>query len=422
GDRPLDGARQHSRVDQDRRQVGQLAGAMISFDEATALIASEAQPLATETLGLVRAAGRVLARAIAARIDSPRSDVATMDGYAVRDEDLLSVPATLHVIGLSAPGAGWTGNLARGTCVRVFTGAPIPAGADTVIMQELVRRVGDLALIDRHPGADPFIRRRGSDFNAGDELLATGRLLDPRALVAAAAADLAEVEVFRRPTIRILCTGDELAEPGCATSRVGAIPDSVSLGVAALAEQWGAECTGRIRLPDELAPMEASAAEATQGADVVVVTGGASVGEKDFARAMFEPRGLKLIFSKLSIKPGKPAWFGRAGSSFVVGLPGNPTSAMVTARLLLAPLLARLQGRPLEAALAWVPSTLGSALPACGDRETFHRGIVQDGRVEVLLDQDSGAQRVLAEANVLVRQMAHSPALSPGETVGTLAF
>ena len=395
---------------------------MISFDEAIGEIAAAAQPLATESVRLAEAAGRVLARGIAARIDSPRSDVSTMDGYAVRDGDLHSFPARLDVVGVSSPAAGWNGMIGPGTCVRIFTGAPIPAGADRAIMQELVHREGSIALVDAQPGADRFVRCQGSDFAAGDELLAAGRWLDPRALVAAAAADVAELEVFRRPSVRILSTGDELAEPGFAMERAGAIPDSVSFGVAALAEQWGAKCTGTTRLADQLAPMEAAAAEATHDADVVVVTGGASVGEKDFARAMFEPLDLEIIFSKLSIKPGKPAWFGRVGDCFVVGLPGNPTSALVTARLLLAPLLARLQGRQVEAALSWKSRPLNSLLLPCGDRETFHRGIVHDGLVRVLPDQDSGAQRALAEADVLVRQRAHSPALSPGEMVETLAF
>ena len=345
-----------------------------------------------------------------------------MDGYAVRDDDLQSPPASLAVVGVSSPGAAWDGPVTPGTCARIFTGAQVPAGADRVIIQERVRRQGDVAIVDQQPGADRFIRRCASDFGVGDELLAGGRLLDPRALVAAAAADAAEVEVFRRPSLRILSTGDELAEPGSAREIAGAIPDSVSLGVAALAEDWGARCAGHSRMADELATMQASAAEAIQGTDVVVVTGGASVGEKDFAKAMFEPLGLQLIFSKVSIKPGKPAWLGRVRGCFIMGLPGNPTSAMVTARLLLAPLLALLQGRSLDAALSWNSGTLGSSLPPCGDRETFHRGVLRNGIVDLLPNQDSGAQRALAEATILMRQRAHSPALASGEMVDTLDF
>jgi molybdopterin molybdotransferase len=175
-------------------------------------------------------------------------------------------------------------------------------------------------------------------------------------------------------------------------------------------------------LPDHLPAMHSSAAGAVDGADIIVVTGGASVGEKDFAKTMFEPLGLELIFSKLSIKPGKPVWLGRVGEALVIGLPGNPTSAMVTARLLLAPLLAGLRGQPVEAALRWNPAKLASPLGPCGARETFHRGRWRRDSVEVLPNQDSGAQRALADADLLVRQPADSPALEPGNSVQVLGF
>jgi molybdopterin molybdotransferase len=395
---------------------------MISFDEAIALIASVSEPLGIETVALADASHRVLAAPVIARIDSPRADVSSMDGYAVREEDLGRLPARLRVVGVSSPGAGWSGTVAPGTCARIFTGAPVPAGADRVIIQENVRRDGEVAVVDEHSGVEPYIRQRGSDFAVGDELLPAGRILDPRALVAAAAADVGELEVYRQPRLHILSTGDELAEPGSARETVEAIPDSVTFGVAALAEQWGARCVGRSRLRDDLASMQSSAFEVVQGADVIVVTGGASVGEKDFAKAMFEPLGLQLIFSKVAIKPGKPAWLGRADRCLVVGLPGNPTSAMVTARLMLTPLLSLLGGRELEGALDWTPLPLASPLQSCGARETFHRASLRSGTVEVLSFQDSGAQKALADADVLVRQAAHSPAVPAGAMVEIIAF
>jgi len=168
--------------------------------------------------------------------------------------------------------------------------------------------------------------------------------------------------------------------------------------------------------------MQAAAESALEQADLIVVTGGASVGEKDFAKAMFEPAGLNLIFSKVAIKPGKPVWLGRARDTLVMGLPGNPTSAMVTARLLLAPLLAGLSGRPIETALRWRSAPLASALKECGPRETFHRARSAEGGTEILSFQDSSAQKVLAEADLLVRQPANAPALSPGDFVDVLDF
>jgi molybdopterin molybdotransferase len=345
-----------------------------------------------------------------------------MDGYAVRDADLARLPVSLKVAGESFAGAAWNGSVAEGTCARIFTGARVPAGADRVVIQENVGRKGEMAIIAEHPGTARHIRPRGSDFRIGEELLAAGRLLDPRAIVAAAAADVASLEVYRRPRVHILSTGDELAEPGTANERADAIPESISLGVAALAGQWGGECAARTRLRDDLPSMQRAAEAAIEQADVVVVTGGASVGEKDFAKAMFEPLELDLIFSKVSIKPGKPAWLGRVRDRLVIGLPGNPTSAMVTARLVLAPLLAGMRGQPIDAPLNWRALPLASPLGVCGERETFHRARTADGKAEILSFKDSGAQKALAQADLLVRQRAHAPALDEGAIVDVLDF
>jgi molybdopterin molybdotransferase len=395
---------------------------MIGFEEAVGLVRSVATPLGTDTVPIAEAAGRVLARAVDAEVDSPRSDVSAMDGYAVREADLDRFPVSLQVVGGSYAGAGWNGSVVPGTCVRIFTGAPVPGGADHVVMQENVRSSGNAAIIDDHPGPARHIRRRGSDFASGEELLPAGRLLDTRAIVAAAGADLAELEVHRRPRLHILSTGDELAEPGTARERADAVPESVSFGVAALAAQWGAECMGRTRMGDDLPRMHDLARAAIDDADLIVVTGGASVGEKDFAKAMFEPLGLELVFSKVSLKPGKPVWLGRVGEKLVMGLPGNPTSALVTARLFLAPLLAGLTGRPIEDALGWRTVPLASAIGPCGARETFHRALSVKGAAQILSFQDSSAQKALAEADLLVRQRASSPALEPGAEVEVLDF
>ena len=395
---------------------------MISFDEAVELVRRTAAPLGTESVPLDAAAGRVLAAPVVARIESPRSDVSAMDGYALRDDDLVALPARLRVAGESFAGGGWAGAIGPGECVRIFTGAPMPGGAERVVIQENVERDGDFAVIARHPGNARHVRARGGDFSAGEQLVAAGRLIDPRAIVAAAAADLAEVSVYRRPRLRILSTGDELAEPGTAAASSHCIPESVSFGVAAQAAEWGATLTGRARLKDNLHAMERAATGAAADADLIVVTGGASVGEKDFAKAMFAPAGLELIFAKVAIKPGKPVWLGRAGEALVMGLPGNPTSALVTARLLLAPLLAGLTGRGIEPALRWRQAPLAAPIGECGPRETFHRARLIDGQVDILSNQDSSAQKTLAEAQLLVRQRADAPAQAAGELVDVLDF
>ena len=395
---------------------------MISFDEAVDLVRAAARPLGTETVGIDTAAGRVLAAPVIAGIASPRCDVSAMDGYAVRDDDLAALPTHLSVVGESFAGTAWNGTIGAGQCARIFTGAPVPAGADRVIIQEDVRREGGAAVIDERPGHSRHIRERGSDFERGDELLPAGRVLDKRAIVAAAAADLAEVQVFVRPRVSILGTGDELADPGTAAGRPDAIPESVSLGVSAICAEWGAEIVERQRLRDDLTTMERASAKAVAAADLVIVTGGASVGERDFAKAMFEPSGLELIFSKVSIKPGKPVWLGRAGTTLVMGLPGNPTSALVTARLLLAPLLAGLSGRDVGEPLRWRTVRLATPLKDCGPRETFHRARWVGDEVEILGFQDSSAQRALADADLLVRQRAKSPEISAGAEVKILDF
>ena len=395
---------------------------MMSFDEALEHIRAAAKPLQARSIALADAAGRILAAPVVATIDAPRADVSAMDGYALRDADLTNFPVSFEVVGESFAGAGWKGPVAPGTAIRIFTGAPVPAGLDRVVIQENVRRDGDRAIVAEQPGAARHIRRRGSDFTQGEALLSKGRLLDPRAIVAAAAADVGQVTVYERPRLHVLSTGDELADPGNAARDEDAIPESVSFGVAALAETWGGIVIGRTRLRDDLAPMERAAEAAVGEADVVVVTGGASVGEKDFARTMFEPLGLELFFSKIAIKPGKPVWLGRVRGKLVMGLPGNPSSALVTARLLLAPLLAGLTGRPIESALDWRRVELASTLGPCGARETFHRAQKIGGRAEVLDFQDSSAQKALAQADLLVRQRADTAAIAAGSEVDVLDF
>lgn len=389
---------------------------MIAFDEALHRTREAARPLGSEMVPLEQAAGRVLAAAVTARVDSPPADCSAMDGYAVREADL---PGSLRVVGESFAGRGFGQPLETGCTVRIFTGAPMPHDADRVIIQEDVVREGDRALMPAVARAI-HVRPRGSDFRSGDELLAAGAMLTPRALVAAAAADRAEVEVWRRSRIAVLATGDELAAPGEAARREGTIPESVSYGVAALAEQWGGQVVAMARLGDDLRAMERSAGEMLQLADLIVVTGGASVGEKDFAKPMFVPHGLELIFSKVAMKPGKPVWLGRVGEGLVLGLPGNPTSAMVTARVLLAPLVAGRCGR--NGALEWETVPLAGALPACGERETFVRARRTAHGALPISNQDSGAQRALVEADFLVRNRPHDRAREEGELVEALAF
>lgn len=395
---------------------------MIDFDTALALVLNEARPLPCETVAIDAAGDRILATDLKARGDAPRTAVSAMDGYAVRDADMATLPARLPVAAVAFAGRADVPVLPAGACVRVFTGGPTPHGADRVVVQEIVGRNGDEALFEVPPGPARHIRAAGSDFATGDILLAAGTVLGFRAMVAAAAADVATLSVVRKPRVIILGTGDELAEPGRALETPGSIPESVSFGVAALARQCGAEVVARRRLTDTPGLLEAAARLALEEADLVVVTGGASVGEKDYARSMFAPFGLELIFSKVAIKPGKPVWFGRAGGALILGLPGNPTSAIVTARLFLAPLVAGLAGRDPAALLNWRDMTLTAPLKPCGDRETFDRGRLVDGGVAGLDVQDSATQKALAKADVLIRRRPGAPGLSAGDATAVLDF
>jgi molybdopterin molybdotransferase len=395
---------------------------VISFDQALELVCGIARPRDAERVPIGEAHGRVLSEAVHARVDSPPADASAMDGYAVREDDLRLLPARLNVSGESFAGTASAGHVGPGHCVRLFTGAPLPEGADRVVIQEVVRREGDLAVIDDDPGPARHVRRQGSDFAKGALLAEAGMRLGFRELVAVAGGDLAEVAVWQRPKIAILGTGDELAEPGSAADVPGAIPESVSLGVAALAADWGASVIGRSRLRDDLRAMEQAAGHALQEADLVVVTGGASVGEKDFAKPMFAGHGLELIFSKVAIKPGKPVWLGRAAGKLVMGLPGNPMSALVTARLLLAPLVAGLSGMEPLSALRWRNAPLLATLPACGDRETFVRARAVQDSVDPISNQDSSAQKALADADLLVRRRPGAAPAAVGDAVTVLDF
>ncbi|MBA4760283.1 molybdopterin molybdotransferase MoeA [Sphingomonas sp.] len=394
---------------------------MITLDAALALLADAVTPLAREEVAIHAAAGRVLAAPVIARTAFPRSAVAAMDGYAV--SAATTVPdAPLRLIGESRAGARFAGCVGAGEAVRIFTGAPMPDGADRCIMQEYATRDGDLVRFAPGYGPGWHVREAGSDFAAENELLAAGTRLGPRAMVAAAAADRAMLSVHARPRVAILGTGDELAPPGSAWQRSDAIPDSVTHGITAMVEEAGGEVVTRSTGGDDLNMLEALAATLLAAADVVVVTGGASVGERDFARPMFAPHGLDLLFAKVAIKPGKPVWIGRARGTWVVGLPGNPGSAMVTARLFLLPLLAALQGQAVAQLLRWRHLPLVAPLGATGSRETLVRACWDDAGLRPIAMQDSGAQHALVEAGWLIRCPAGQPALPCGQAVAALSF
>lgn len=396
---------------------------MISFDEACAIVAGLARPLGVEEVPLDEARGRILAEPALAAIDSPRRAVSTMDGYAVREADLADLPASLPVTLRIYPGEAAPAPLREGTCARIFTGAPLPGGADRVVMQEEVAEDAGLATFSAPLSSPRFWRAGGSDFTAGGVLVEAGRRIGARELVAAAGGDLATLVCWRKPRVTLLATGDELAVAGEARRRQGAVPDSISPGICALIDEFGGETDGRIHLGDMPEMLRAVAGDVLRAEpDLVVATGGASVGERDFARAMFEAHGLELLFSKVAMKPGKPVWLGRCGAALVMGLPGNPTSALVTARLLLAPLVTGLAGGRIEDCWRWRPVELGAPLEQGSGREAFVRARSEGQVAHPAKNQDSGAQATLAVSDLLLRVAPHAPPRQARERVDALSF
>ncbi len=395
---------------------------MVPFEEALARTIKIAKPIGVETVTLAEAAQRVLAQDVLARSNAPATDVSAMDGYGVRDSDLSSLPAALEVIGESFAGSKPQNEFTGGGCIRIFTGAPVPPGIDCVVIQENVQRVGDVAHFKTELSLGRNIRRTGSDFKVGDCLLSKGTLLNWRAMTTAASADRSELKVYKKPKVVILATGDELSAPGFAHKTPGHIPESVSYGIAAYVRSLGAGLLRSERLADDPEKLSASAQSALQDADVIIVTGGASVGEKDYARAMFGEKALDYIFPKVAMKPGKPVWMAKANGKTILGLPGNPSSALVTARLFLSPLLAGMTGQDARQACQFRQTTCRDNLPAIGGRETFSRAYLDKGQAVLFSSQDSSAQSSLARADILIRRPAHSSALNSGAKIDVLDF
>lgn len=395
---------------------------MISYEEALKRVLAIAAPLGAETIRIEKAAGRVLAADIIARSASPAQDVSAMDGYGVHEADLEQLPARLPVSMESFAGSAPLPALQPGGCVRIFTGAPVPPGVGRIIIQENVRRDGEIAIFEGAPGAGRNIRRAGGDFEAGDTLLKAGTRLNWRRMATAAAADRDSLSVWRRPEAIILATGDELASPGSAHKSPGCIPESVSFAIRAFLTDLGAQVIGSVRLADNMDRLEAAASDALEKADLIVVTGGASVGEKDYARAMFAGHALEEVFTKVAIKPGKPVWMARAGKTMIVGLPGNPTSALVTARLFLKPLIYAMTGRAAESANQIGTMICHDALGETKGREVFLRAYLSGGEAHLFSNQDSSAQSILSRADILIWRRANAPALPAGSAVNVLDF
>lgn len=392
---------------------------MISVDEALDRIFLQLDTPQPETVPLARAHRRVLAEPLIAGHTQPPFDAGAMDGYAVRAAEILP-GRPLRLAGTSQAGQRFVGMMEQGQCVRIFTGAPLPIGADAVIMQEQATANGNLISFEKTPPAGQNIRRRGHDFLQGQELLPAGVTLSPAMLNLAASANYPALTVTKRPRIAILATGDELVAPG---STLG--PDQIiasnSYGLIPLLSPYADKVVDLGIIPDDRAKLESALLGAFDyGVDVVVTTGGASVGERDYVREVLVDLGVKLDFWKLMMRPGKPLMFGTRGSTLVFGLPGNPVSAMVTATVILRPALRQMTG---HADPFWpqIGLQLTSDLPPNGPRRHFMRGTLDRNEVGVLQvtpisETDSSHSSSLALADALIVQ----PENDPGQRAGSI--
>ncbi len=389
---------------------------LLPFSAALDQLLMGVEPLPAETLPLDQCAGRVLTEPVRARLTQPPFDAAAMDGYAIRWADL-HLP--WRVVGESAAGHGWASTLEPGEAVRIFTGAPLPAGADVIVVQEDVARDGDTARLkgEGPPRIGAHIRPAGQDFAAGAGLIAAGARLSAAHLGLTAAGGWRALPVVRRPRVTLIATGDELVLPG-ENPGPGQIVSSNPAMLTALLRSAGADVHDPGLIPDNRAALAAALTGAE--ADLIITIGGASVGDHDLVVPVLRKLGADIDFWKIALRPGKPLLAGRLQGTRVLGLPGNPVSAFVTALLFAVPLVSRLAGRQHALPLETLP--LVTPLPANGARRDHLRARRTPDGAAPFVRQDSALLSLLAQAELLIIREAHAPAAAAGEPVSCIAL
>jgi molybdopterin molybdotransferase len=378
--------------------------------EVQALIASGVEPLGVEIVSIFDAAGRVLAADLRAKLTQPPFAASAMDGYAVRAADVQEVPARLKVIGRSAAGHGFAGEVHAAEAVRIFTGAPVPAGADTIVIQENAKPAGGEVEILQKARQGHHVRPLGYDFSECEVLLSGGAVLKSRQLMLAAAMNHATVPVRKKPIVAVLANGDELVQPGRSLG-AGQIVSSIPAGMKAAIAAWGGEALILDLARDNKESLAASVAGA-RSADVLLTIGGASVGEHDLVQGALEEQGAQFQVLKVAMRPGKPVMFGFLGKQRVLSLPGNPASAIICARVFLKPLLDRLLGCVPSDEMQELP--LAVPVDANGEREHYMRAKLTGRGIEPIPDQDSSLMNAFAQAGYLIMRPAQGPALPAG--------
>ena len=392
---------------------------LLPVDEAVARLLSGVEPLPFEHVPLAECLGRVLAGDIAARLTQPPFPASAMDGYAVSAADAVA-GARLKVVGMSRAGERFAGALRPGEAVRIFTGAPVPEGADSILIQENAERDGGAISVREAVERSKHIRPAGLDFRAGEVLLQESRVLDARALALAAAMGHAALPVRRRPRVAVLANGDELVPPG-AEPGPDQIVSSNNVGLAAFVRELGGEPIELGIAPDDRDEIGAFVGRASD-ADILVIAGGASVGEHDLVQAALGDKGMALDFWRIAMRPGKPLMVGRLGAMRVLGLPGNPVSTLVCSHVFLKPLVRAILGLPTAPDL--VAAKLGAAMGENDNRQDYVRArlkVVDGEHVATPFGvQDSSMLATLAAADALIVRPIRAPALATGESVPIL--
>lgn len=397
---------------------------MLAVDEARERILAAFAPLPAEVVSVADAFGRVLAEDLSARVTQPPKNVSAMDGYAVNADDVATVPAVLDVVGEVPAGSHHPTPVTAGQAVRIFTGAPLPDGADTIVMQENTTREGDRVTVHQAAAPGAHVRPAGLDFTAGAQGLPAGRRLTSRDIGLAAAMNRPWLHVRRRPRIAILGTGDEIVLPGEPMSD-DQIVGSNGFGLAAFVQACGGDALHLGIAPDDAAAL-GELIDGARGCDLLLTSGGASVGRHDLVQDVLQEKGVELDFWRIAMRPGKPLLFGRLGATPVLGLPGNPVSGVVCATLFLRPAMARMLAAP-DIEPPPQSAILGRELPANDKRQDSLRArltIDSDGtRVATPFEkQDSSMLSRLAQADCLVVRGPFAPAAAAGETVPVVPF
>jgi len=392
--------------------------ALISVAEALDHVLAHAGALPADEVPLDAACGRVLAYDLKARRTQPPADVSAMDGYAVRAGDVAAAPVRLKVIGEVAAGRPFKAPVGQGEAARIFTGGFVPAGADTVIVQEVTKRDGAFVEIQKSAVKGRNVRRQGLDFRKGDALLAKGHRLSARDLALAAAMNHPVVPVHRQPKVALFATGDELVAPGIQPGP-GQIVYSNGFALAALTRAEGAAVSDLGVVGDNLCETIQAVRQARElKVDILVTTGGASVGEHDLVQKAFTAEGMALSFWKVAMRPGRPLMHGRLGGMQVLGLPGNPVSSYVCAVLFLVPLIRKLSGRG-DLTAPTEDAVLGCDLPENDERADYLRAILADGPggpvATPFTTQDSSMMAPLAQSGCLVIRAPHEAAAKAGD-------